>query len=75
MGNELVVKVKMNGDKIESVDVVQQQETTGVGTRAVDALPAKIVEAQSTDVDAVAGATVSSTAIKDAVDNALSQVK
>ena len=75
MGNELVVKVKMNGDKIESVDVVQQQETTGVGTRAVDALPAKIVEAQSTDVDAVAGATVSSTAIKDAVENALSQVK
>ncbi|MEC4272465.1 FAD-dependent oxidoreductase [Adlercreutzia sp. R25] len=75
MGNELAVKVTMNGDKIAAIEVVQQQETAGVGSKALDALPAQIIEAQSTEVDAVAGATVSSTALKDAVNNALAQVK
>ena len=31
MGNELAVKVKMEGDKIAAIDIVQQQETAGVG--------------------------------------------
>ena len=75
MGNELAVKVKMEGDKIAAIDIVQQQETAGVGSLALEALPARIIEAQSTEVDAVAGATVSSTALKDAVNNALAQVK
>ena len=75
MGNELAVKVKVEGGKIAAIDIVQQQETAGVGSLALDALPARIIEAQSTEVDAVAGATVSSTALKDAVNNALAQVK
>ncbi|WP_302962704.1 FAD-dependent oxidoreductase [uncultured Adlercreutzia sp.] len=75
MGNELAVKVTMDGDKIAAIDIVQQQETAGVGSKALDALPAQIIETQSTEVDAVAGATVSSTALKDAVNNALAQVK
>lgn len=75
MGNELAVKVTMDGDKIAAIEIVQQQETAGVGSKALDALPARIIEAQSTEVDAVAGATVSSTALKDAVNNALAQVK
>ncbi|RKI95640.1 FAD-binding protein [bacterium D16-34] len=75
MGNALALKVTMDGDKIAAIDVVQQQETAGVGSKALDALPAAIIEAQSTDVDVVAGATVSSNAIKDAVEQALAQVK
>lgn len=75
MGNELAVKVKMEGGKIAAIDIVQQQETAGVGSKALDALPAQIIEAQSTEVDAVAGATISSTALKDAVNNALAQAK
>lgn len=74
MGNELAVKVKMEGDKISDIEIVQQQETAGVGSKALDALPAKMIEAQSTDVDVVAGATVSSNALIDAVNNALEQV-
>ena len=65
----------VEGGKIAAIDIVQQQETAGVGSLALDALPARIIEAQSTEVDAVAGATVSSTALKDAVNNALAQVK
>lgn len=73
MGNELALKVKIEGGKITAIDVVQQQETAGVGSKAIDALPAKIIEAQSTD--AIAGATVTSGAIKDAVQKVLDQVK
>lgn len=73
MGNELAVKVKMENGKIASVEVVQQQETAGIGSKAVEALPAIIVEAQSTDVDAVSGATLSSKAIKEAVEKAIAQ--
>ena len=65
----------VTADKIAAIDIVQQQETAGVGSLALEALPARIIEAQSTEVDAVAGATVSSTALKDAVNNALAQVK
>ena len=72
---ELCVEHLGKGDKIAAIDIVQQQETAGVGSLALDALPARIIEAQSTEVDAVAGATVSSTALKDAVNNALAQVK
>lgn len=73
MGNELAVKVKMEGGKIAAIDIVQQQETAGVGSKALDALPAAMIEAQSTDVDVVAGATVSSNALKEAVQNAIDQ--
>ena len=75
MGNELAVKVTMDGDTIAAVEVIEHQETPGVGTNAINALPGAIVEAQSTEVDAVAGATVSSTAIIDAVNQALAQVQ
>ena len=75
MGNALALKVTMDGSKIAAIDVVQQQETSGVGSRALEALPGAIIEAQSTDVDVVSGATVTSTAIIDAVNKALEQVK
>ncbi len=75
MGNALALKVTMNGDKIAAIDIVSQQETQGVGSKAIDALPAAIIEAQSTEVDAISGATVTSTAIKDAVNQALAQAK
>jgi fumarate reductase flavoprotein subunit len=41
-----------------------------VGSRAIDQLPAKIVEANSTKVDGISGATVTSNAIKRAVKEA-----
>ena len=65
------VEVKADADKIYSVEVKEHSETEGIGTNAVDAIPGAIVEKQSLDVDAVAGATITSTAIKDAVKAAL----
>ena len=57
--------------KIASVSVPANNETIGVGTYAVKRMPSKIVEAQSVNVDSVAGASVSSAAIKQGVAQAI----
>lgn len=75
MGGTLVVKVTMDGDVIAAVEVLEQKETVGIADAALDTLPGTIVAANSTDVDTVSGATITSKAIIEAVDNALSQVK
>ncbi|NMA69369.1 MAG: FMN-binding protein [Desulfitobacterium sp.] len=71
----LKVSVTVEDGKITEVEVVEHNETDGIGTNAINALPGKIVEAQSTDVDDVSGATLSSNAIKEAVNNALEQAQ
>ena len=70
-GGEVTVTVTKEGDKITKVEPVGANETAGIGTNAIDQLPAKIVEANSADVDVIAGATVTSKAIIYAVKNAL----
>lgn len=72
MGGAVNVTVTVEGGKITSVEVGDNQETPGISDPAIEQIPAAIVEAQSTDVDGVAGATVTSDAIKAAVDAALS---
>lgn len=75
MGGPLYVKVTMDGDKIAKVEVVQHAESAGISDPALEKVPAAIVEANSADVDSISGATMSSTAIKNAVKDALSQIK
>ncbi len=70
-GGTLKVTVVRTGEDITSVKVTEHHETQGVGTRAIDALPALIAEADSIDVDGVSGATVTSNAIKQAVAKAI----
>ena len=73
-GEDVVVEVVADAGEIYSVTVVKNNETMGIGSMAVDQLPAKIVEAQSADIDGVTGATMTSNAIKAAVAEALEQV-
>lgn len=75
MGGELIVKVTMDGDKIANVEIVKQNETDGISDPAREQIPGAIVEANSTEVDNVSGATITSKAIKEAVEDALSQIK
>lgn len=75
MGGKLVVKVTMNGDAIVAVEVIEQKETVGIADAALNTLPEAIIAANSTDVDTASGATITSKAIIEAVNNALSQVK
>ncbi len=69
----IVVRVTLDNGAIADVEVLEHGETEGIGTAAVDSLPAAIVEAGSTDVDAVSGATLTSNGIKEAVENALAK--
>lgn len=72
-GGPLRVTVSVSGEDITQVEVTSHNETQGVGTRAIEALPDMIVQADSTDVDGVSGATITSNAIKAAVSQALGQ--
>lgn len=73
-GGTLKVKVTMDGDKIAKIDILSHGDTAGVCNAAYDTVPGKIIDAQSTNVDAATGATVSSKAIMAAVEDALSKV-
>ena len=65
------IEVEVDAETILNVTVVEQTETQGVGTNAIDALPGKIVKYQSLAVEAVSGATVTSEALIKAVETAL----
>jgi len=74
-GGDVTVTVTKEGDKIVKVEAVGEKETQGIGSNAIEQLPAKIVEANSTEVDVIAGATYTSKAIIYAVNNALDPAK
>lgn len=71
----LKVAVEVKDGKIAKVEVVEHEETDGIGTLAIDQLPPAIVEKNSTDVDGVSGATLTSNGIKEAVNKALEGAK
>ncbi len=76
MGNEIVVRVTVDDDKnIQDIEVLKQSESDDYGLKAVKELPKEIVAKNSVNVDTVSGASASSKAIKEAVQNALNQVK
>ena len=74
-GGEVSVTVVLNGSDIVDVKVVGDNETPGIGTNAIDQLPAAIVAADSADVDVVSGASITSGAILDAVKDILAQAQ
>ncbi len=72
MGGSVPVTVTVEGGAITAVEVGDNSETDGIGTKAISELPGAIIAANGTEgVDAVSGATVTSKAILSAVDAAL----
>ena len=68
----VVVRVESSdGITIENVEVIEHSETPGIGTKAIDELPAIIVQNNNYDVDHISGATVTSNAIKEGVKEAM----
>lgn len=68
----LKVEVTVKGDTITKVEVKEHGETAGISDPAISDIPAAIVEKGTTEgVEAVSGATITSDAIIDAVNNAL----
>ena len=68
---DVVVEIEADANTIYSVTVLEQNETPGIGSVAVEKLPDAVVEANSIMVDGISGATVTSTAIKTAIVEAL----
>ena len=74
IGGKVPVTVTVKDGKVASVEVGDNSETHGIGSKAIEQLPEAIVAANGTEgVDAVSGATVTSKAIFTAVDEALEQ--
>ena len=71
MGGDVPVTVSYEDGRITAVTVGENKETPGIGDKAVETIPARIVEEQSLMVDTVAGATITSEAILAAVEAAL----
>ena len=69
---DITVKVTLDGDRIASVEILNQTETPGISDPAIAAMPGRISEAGSVEVDTVAGATKTSRGIIEAVEDALS---
>ena len=69
----ITVEVTLDGDTITAVNVTEHNETEGLSDPAIADVPAAIVEANSTDVDTVSGATVTSAAIIEAVNQVLAE--
>ena len=76
IGGKVPVTVEVKDGKIASVEVGDNSETQGIGSKAIEQLPALIVEANGTEgVDGVSGATITSKAIFTAVDAALEEAQ
>ena len=74
IGGTVPVTVVVKDGKISEVTVGDNSETEGIGSKAIEQLPALIVEANGTEgVDGVSGATITSGAIFTAVDDAVAQ--
>ncbi|MEG0323801.1 MAG: FAD-binding protein, partial [Raoultibacter sp.] len=73
LGGPIWVKVIANGDQVNAIEVLRQSEYFDIGGVALDLLVKKMTEAGTVEVDMVAGATVTSMGLKDAVLNALSE--
>lgn len=69
----LKVSVTIKNDKITKIELVSSNETPGFYERAINVVPNEIIKSQSTNVNAVSGATRTSNGIMEAVDDALSQ--
>lgn len=72
-GGSVTVTMTVDADSITDVKAVGENETEGVGSKAIEQLPGAILGAQSCEVDGIAGATFSSDAVLAAAKDCLAQ--
>ncbi|WKV08293.1 4Fe-4S binding protein [Thermoanaerobacterium sp. CMT5567-10] len=71
----LVVEVTIKNDKITKIEIVSNNETPRFAQLPFEIIPQEIIQNQSTNVDAVSGATKTSNGIIMAVEDALNKAK
>ena len=72
-GGEVKVALTIEEGKIVDAQVTGDSETPGIGAAALEPLAAQLVAAGSAEIDGVAGATVTSNAVKAAAAAALAE--
>lgn len=72
---DVIVEVEVSENEITAITVTEHEESAGIADPAITGIPERVIEAQSTDIDVVAGATITSDAILEAIDEALSKAK
>lgn len=75
MESEVTVTMTFDADSITDVVVDASGETKDIGAAKADDLAQAILSAQSAEIDAVSGATVTSDAVKEAAANCIAQAK
>ncbi len=74
IGGEVKVKVKVSDGKIIDVEILEQNETPEIGGRAFEGLVNQVIGGNTAEIDGVSGATITSSAFRNAVADALSQL-
>lgn len=69
--SDITVEVTVSGGEITDIVIVEHGDTAGISDEAFAEMPARIIDAQSLEVDTVSDATMSSQGIIDAVHDAL----
>lgn len=72
-GGPLSLAVTVSENAITGIEVVENFDTFSIGSIAINTLPKEIIENQTTGVDTVTGASVTTNAIKSAVRDCLTQ--
>ena len=74
-GGDVTVTLTVDSDKITDVVVEGNDETPAVGGAALETLQKEIIDKQSSEIDIVSGATVTSTAVQEATKAALAKAE
>lgn len=72
-GGKMSVKVTIKDDKIDDIEIGKNYETNGAGRVALEYVSQRIIEGQTTNVEAVSGATISSSSLMALVRKALEE--
>lgn len=75
MNGDVHVVAEFSESEILNVNATGEKETKGLGDKALEELEITVIEKQSADVDVVAGATVSSTAMLKALQSCINKAK
>ncbi len=73
LNGPITIEVTFSENAIESIVVVDHNETNGISDPAFDKIPAQVLENQSLNVDTVTGATYASDAIIAAIEDCVTQ--
>lgn len=72
----IVVRVTVDDEKnLKNIEILQEKESPSLGGKAIPQLTKKMLANNSFDVDAISGATTTSSAFKDAVKDAMKNIK